>query len=493
MFQSYLTKALSFFKNTDSSDDLLSPNVAATPITSNHKLVKTKSVEKNISTSIDEEAIQVSTFPKFSMWEEARDYYKKLYGDDCKCTLILDKKRGGHSHVMTCTSCTNFRIVFKRTRSKKVANDWYISSDSCLKHGTTTEDGLIGKCDAWREPTASSLVDNALMKSILGKRLKILDIQSILGSQGIHVSETTVKNYVYKHKPDELDMISSFNMLEPYLYTLKQFNPGTIYRVDRMPGCNQFKRVIVIPHYTKPIINGGYAYDIYGYIDAAHMKPVLLHLEWKLKPMVVIAFTGRLVGGHSMLFAWALSYSEKEEDITAMVKLMKGEQIQIDRKEATITSDRGGAILASYESEFILTMQLFCAKHLERNLKPYGQSLVGDFWRARDAPTKARYDEAMEAIRAKGIPRDPQHPTKSERQAAGMYDYLMNKVGDRGWAMYQFYEREQRVYGIRSSNIVEGKIYHIVYTYVIIYYSVYIMVYGMYSILQCIHHSIWYV
>ena len=52
-------------------------------------------------------------------------------------------------------------------------------------------------------------------------------------------------------------------------------------------------------------------------------------------------------------------------------------------------------------------------------------------------------------------------PTKQERLAAGMYDYLMNKVGDRGWAMYQFYEREQRVYGIRSSNIVEGKIANI--------------------------------
>ena len=86
-------------------------------------------------------------------------------------------------------------------------------------------------------------------------------------------------------------------MLEPYLYTCKEFNPGTFYQVDWMPVSNQFKSVMVIPLYTRPTINGGYAYDIYG-LDAAHMKPVFIHLEWK--PMMDIAFTGRLVGRHSI-------------------------------------------------------------------------------------------------------------------------------------------------------------------------------------------------
>ena len=222
MFQSYLNKALSFFQNTNSNQDLLSSNGSFIPITSiNHvDNVVTNSVKvERVKTINVQQDVNTKEYPKFSVWEDARDYYKKLYGDDCKCTLIPDKNRGGHSKAMTCNSCRDFRIIFKRNRSKKVVNEWYVSADSCLRHGSTMEDGLIAKCDEWREPTASSLVDNTLMKSVLGKRLKITAIQSILGSQGIKVTEATVKNYVYKHKQDEVDMISSFNMIEPYLYT----------------------------------------------------------------------------------------------------------------------------------------------------------------------------------------------------------------------------------------------------------------------------------
>ena len=116
-----------------------------------------------------------------------------------------------------------------------------------------------------------------------------------------------------------------------------------------------------------------------------------------------------------------------------------------------MTSDRGAAILSAYESQFIESMHLFCALHLTRNLKPFG-NVMSYFWDARNATTEHDHRQAMAKLQALSVSTIPHMAS----QAKGMYEYLTTKVGDRKWALLEFITAGQMLYNIMSSNIVEG-------------------------------------
>ena len=137
-----------------------------------------------------------------------------------------------------------------------------------LNHHSINKRGLIEPCPGELPRTASQLKDNALMNAIVDKGLQVENVKAIAISQGITVSDATVKNYVYNHSKHETEIMGSFHEIEPYLLTLQELNIGTVHCFNRLPGTNQCQRLLFIPHYTKGIINDDYIYIILSILMA---------------------------------------------------------------------------------------------------------------------------------------------------------------------------------------------------------------------------------
>ena len=196
-------------------------------------------------------------------YEAAKVWCETKFGFNCGATLVFDRDlSGGDKKRFTCSKCRGF-CLFLRLSVKHKTRKWRIcTKTSVLNHHSINEKGLMEPCIGELTRTASQLEDNALMNAIVDKGLQIDHVKAIALSQGITVSDATVKNYVYNHKIHDTEIIGSLNEIEPYLFTLQELNPGTVYRIDRLPGTNQFQRLLFIPHYTKGIINDDYIYII---------------------------------------------------------------------------------------------------------------------------------------------------------------------------------------------------------------------------------------
>ena len=65
----------------------------------------------------------------------------------------------------------------------------------------------------------------------------------------------------------------SFNLIEPYLYEMRNLNEGLNYKIDRAPDTHIFKRLIIVPHYATAVSQ--YMYPVVG-LDCAHMKTIVV-------------------------------------------------------------------------------------------------------------------------------------------------------------------------------------------------------------------------
>ena len=73
----------------------------------------------------------------------------------------------------------------------------------------------------------------------------------------------------------------------------------------------------------------------------------------------------------------------------------------MDRHDCTILSDRGAAIQKTLASRIKKAFSKPCPKHLEGNLKSKGfceEIYISLYWRATNAPTKAKYEKVVEEI-----------------------------------------------------------------------------------------------
>ena len=129
-----------------------------------------------------------------------------------------------------------------------------------------------------------------------------------------------------------------------------------------------------------------YVYACTG-IDGAHMKTVNLGPNEKLRDMTFILLTGKLVGNNEVVLAWILAYTENSIDIKYMLTTMADNGIIIDRKEVTMVSDRGSALIKSYEDFFKAASHKYCDLHITRAFPPTWSSHTL-YWSARNAPTK---------------------------------------------------------------------------------------------------------
>ena len=154
------------------------------------------------------------------------------------------------------------------------------------------------------------------------------------------------------------------------------------------------------------------------------------------------------LGNNNAILCFMLSYAECSEEINAMFQFMEEKGASINKPGFTLISDRGSAILSSLSGRFTHVKHHCCSKHLERNLKTHGWTKhLGLFWAARNAVTRAQYVDAMNNIRIASIP---------------MHEYLMSIPN---WALFELIEAtpSHMIFGMKSSNIVEGIITRVSY------------------------------
>ena len=167
------------------------------------------------------------------------------------------------------------------------------------------------------------------------------------------------------------------------------------------------------------------------------MKTVRLGPDEKLRDMTFILLTGKLVGNNEVLLAWILSYSENSTDIVYLLTTMAAHGITIDYPRVTMVSDRGNALIKSYEDFFEQASHKYCDIHIIRPM-PSSWGSPKYYWWARNATTTQEHEVAM---------------ARMHDVCPAMHAHL-SKFNH--WAMYEFIEKGCMLYNIKSSNIVEG-------------------------------------
>jgi hypothetical protein len=100
-----------------------------------------------------------------------------------------------------------------------------------------------------------------------------------------------------------------------------------------------------------------YLFPVVG-LDAAHMKDIIIYHNSKTHPrtllekMFVSVLSGRVVGNHTIILAFMLSYSESAENMNAFLDFVEECGIKMDKPGYTLISDRGSAILSSVTGRF---------------------------------------------------------------------------------------------------------------------------------------------
>ena len=116
----------------------------------------------------------------------------------------------------------------------------------------------------------------------------------------------------------------------------------------------------------------------------------------------------------------------------------------MNNSDITILSDRGPAILNALNRHCNKAFLKPCPLHIKRNLIHHGYStkkLLSLYWEATNAPTFSQYENIMREMRTAGN-------GKGEKMA----QYL-EEIDN--WQLYKAVERGNRIYEMKSDNIVE--------------------------------------
>jgi hypothetical protein len=112
--------------------------------------------------------------------------------------------------------------------------------------------------------------------------------------------------------------------------------------------------------------------------------------------------------------------------------------VELNQSCVTFVSDRSRAITSSVHHSAPAANHHYCPLHLVRNLKTNGCPRPGAFWSARNAVSESDYNKVM---------------NKMKIDNENMYKYL-NSIEN--WQVYKSIERGNKLFAIKSSNIVEA-------------------------------------
>ena len=236
--------------------------------------------------------------------KECVDFYRNKFGIREGKTLNADNEfSGGRQVGFKCSGCENFHI---KVTNKRDSNLWTLSKTSRVEHFTLRDDGLKIPC-ASSDLKASSIdvVGNNVMALLIEAPSVSNELREMVGNAlGIDASADVLKKATKISKISGTKHVESFSHIEPLLDEVKQLNPDTFVNVERKDGSNEFKRLTIIPHYTKHIVS--HMYPVIG-IDGAAMKDIIIQSSATdpnrsmLEKMVVTVISGRIPGNENII------------------------------------------------------------------------------------------------------------------------------------------------------------------------------------------------
>jgi hypothetical protein len=144
----------------------------------------------------------------------------------------------------------------------------------------------------------------------------------------------------------------------------------------------------------------------------------------RMDKMAVIVISGRSPNNQIVIYAVAIGSKENNELVAYLLTFCERHGLNLNQAHITILSDRGSALISCIDKFAPLAFHLFCALHLEGNLR--SAHVLQDlslYWQARNARTKSEYDAAMSDMSSK---------------APKQHAYLL---GIEKWAVYVGIER----------------------------------------------------
>jgi hypothetical protein len=319
----------------------------------------------------------------------------------------------------------------------------------CLK-----TDPLVGSCIGSLEvPIGSKAVAaNPVFKSLMqmeqnnlhSGRLSTSTLQRVLGTlpTPLQASVEVMKKAVTLASGYTLqDHVDGYALVEPWLEILAEHNQKMHTIVGRMNADENLSHVVLVFPYVEAAVQ--FLLPMFC-LDMAHMKTILIAgLEnLQLGKLFVAGLTGRTAANQQLPIAIGLFRSESYEGgYKLLLESIPAEVMRyINRKEVMVSTDRGPAVLKSFESGNPLDQvtQLLCKTHLEKNLKHHGWNFhISHFERARDATTEVEYERKMLQLKEVNEP---------------MHDYLKSIPH---WQLWPLIALGCMAFGFRSDNMAE--------------------------------------
>ena len=352
------------------------------------------------------------------------------------CTLIpIENYKSCNQAGLQCKDCPSFKLYYYKCKN---LNCWKRSPMTNDTHGDIVNGRVIPCSGNYSVMKVSNVLNDNIISKMLNGNMTIKEIQDTAISLQKSLTTDVIKKARQQNKLSKEEHLEGFSLIEPYLKSLKELNPGTEYVVERESDGITFKSFAVILHYTKHILD--FVMPIFG-LDCGAMTPVRLGMNNNnetilLRKSVVCLLTGRLPGNQIVILGFAVGHTESNETIELLLRLFPLHNIDIDRNYFTLFSDRGRAIISSFNNIFKNMKQLYCPKHIEGNMKQR-KLPVNMFWKAREAKTKEEFDVVMEEMKSK----DP-----------STFEYFKD---EKNWFIHEVIKTGNKIYDMKSDNIVE--------------------------------------
>jgi hypothetical protein len=254
---------------------------------------------------------------------------------------------------------------------------------------------------------ASNPVFNSLMQMeqdhFHSGRVSTIILQKVLASlpAPLKASVDVVKKAATLTRGYSLqDHYDGYALIEPWLSSLGTLN-SLHTMIGRMEGDFTLDHLVIVFPYAEEALPSMLPMFC---LDMAHMKTIVVPGVENLQigKLQIAGLIGRTAANQQLPIALGVFRSESYEGGYKILlqSLPPGLLMAINREEIIVSTDRGPAVLKTFESgnELDKVSQLLCKKHLEKSLVAWSIHL-DYFIRARDATTEAEYNKKMKELK----------------------------------------------------------------------------------------------
>jgi hypothetical protein len=186
-----------------------------------------------------------------------------------------------------------------------------------------------------------------------------------------------------------VEQTRQFALLPSYATQLLCADPNATVKLKILN--NRFSSLFVAPAFSR---NAWVHLRPFIAIDASHTKTAYNY--------VLLLATAIDSNNETINLAWGIAPKENMEQWGWFLDNLACALGNLNKRGTVIMSDRQKGLNRAVEEHLPLATEANCCKHIERNMVvAFGEQVKGPFWRLVYARTKAKFNEAMDAL--KGI------------------------------------------------------------------------------------------